>query len=299
MNFTRLNILPLDYHTFLLLLLSVCISFFVVILGCYLFKLWRNKTNFVESQISDILSLLIFPSTYQDGLLKLKNVIPYKYFLSLIHELVATQRSTGVNLRASFEDLRQALQRDLQFENELRSFIKESCLQYLSYVFFSWLLCIIFLIGGLVLPFVYYWVVLLLHFVGFVVLFLFISHQQNKMGKIFDSFVPKLYRVMISCEAKLHYQKDTHFEKHLPPEILRFNHLLAKLISRRNSYGVPIAQELQLLAHDFWFSWGAIAQNSKLKIDRMKFALVMLVFGGAFMIILFGLSSILVSGVFI
>ncbi len=287
----------MHYHTILLLLLSVCLAVGIVILACYILKIWFSKTKNIESQLSEVLSLLIFPCTYQEGLIKLKNVLPYKYFLPLIHELVSKQRNTGVNLRPSLEDLRKALHKDMQFENELRSFVKESCLQYFSYVFFSWILCLIFVAGGLVLPIIYYGIVVTLHLLGFIILFIFISVQQKNMSKIFNAFVPKLYRVMISFEAKLHFQEDFHLQKKIPSVIMRFNHILAKLVSKRNAYGVSISQELQLLSQDFWFSWGAIWQESKMKIERMKFALVMLVFGGAFMLILFGLSTLLVSGV--
>jgi hypothetical protein len=297
MNFTLFSDQFAHYPTFILLLLSVCMALIIVIFMLSIYQAWRRSTSFIDSELSEILSLLIFPSTYQEGLAKLKDTQPYKYFLPLIQELVTRQRNTGANLRPSFEDLKRALHKDLQFENELRIFMKESCLQYLSYVIFSWLLCFIFMKAEFVLPSLYYWSISFLHGMGFILLYYYMSLKLKKMSTIFNLFVPVLYRVIISFESKLVYQVKNSSEKNLPSTIKRFHFQLEKLITRRNNYGISITQELQLLSQDFWFYWGETCKETKTSIDRMKFALVMIVFGGAFMLILFGLTSVLVSGV--
>lgn len=297
MNFTPLKQL-FHYPTFTLLLLSVCVASFLVILMKLLYEKWINKTGLVCNELGELLSLLIFPSTYQAGLKKLNKIDDYKYFLPLIKDLVGKQRSTGANFRTCFEDLRSAVHKDVQFENELRFFIKESCLQYFAYVFLSWILCFIFECGQLSLPIYYYLAMSFLHLIGFTFLFYYIGFQQKKMNIVFNAFAPQLYKVMISSDAQLHYQQDEVLTKYLPTSVIQYNNTLANLITRRNSYGVSIVQELQLLSQDFWFFWGEYWKASKQKIERVKFVLVMLIFGGAFMIILFGLSQILVAGLF-
>lgn len=288
------------YPIILILLLSVCISLGVVVLGTNLLKFWSATINFIESDLPEILSLLIYPSTYQDGLSMLSKAKPYKYFLPLIHELVGKQRVSGVSLKLSFEQLRYAIHKDLQFENKLRIFIKESCLQYFAYVIFSWLLCILFAWNKFALPLSYYVLIAFMHLCGFLFLFIYIHHCQKKMKYFFDSFVPKLYRVMISFDSKLNYVEESNLDKlNYPPIILRYSNILGKLVSKRNTYGVSIGDELKLLAKDFWYGWEGLWEKSKVSIERIKFSLIMLIFGGAFMLILFGISQVLVTGMFV
>lgn len=287
-----------DYYTILLFLLSVCVSSLILLLASILYREWGKRTNFIESDLSEVLSLLLYPSTYEEGLQRFQQVKGYKYFLPLISVLITQQRSTGVSLRNSFEQLRIAIHKDLQFENRQRVFIKESFGQYLIYIIFSWMFCIFFAYFGIRLENYYYFFMFIFHLLGFALLIYYVSRQQNTLKNIFNAFAPALYQTLVSCNSQISYgQQEENTTKSLKI-IIHYHKVLKQLVSRRNSFGVGIYQELQLLSQDFWFTWEELWTQAKFKIERMKFALVMFIFGGSFILIVFGISQKLVAGMF-
>jgi hypothetical protein len=286
-----------DYLTVTLLLLSLCLAYLLVVFGIKLFKIYCQKTDFIEHQYGEVLSLLIFPSTYQEGLQRLQQLRPYKHYLALMKELVTKQRQSGGNFKKCFEDLRLAVHRDTQWENEQRQFLKESCFQYMGYMFFTWLLCALFAINHVQLSLSQYFLIAIMHVLGVITLFLAITKYQLQLAKNFEFIVPQLYRTMVSSEGAINFSeqkiRNTQHQK-----LCRFQHALKNLVTKRNSFGVSITAELQLLAEDFWFTWEQLWQETKRRIQRLKATLIMVVFGGAFVIILYGISQRLIAGMF-
>ena len=281
--------------TIVVLLLSISCSCMGFHLFVQLARFWSKTTRIIESQIPELLSLLIIPSTYNLGIELLKGITPYKYFIPLIQELVARQRQSGVSLRQSFEELRRAIHLDLQFENEQRNFIKQSCGQFFSYILLTWGMCAFFAYAGLKLNLHLYILVFIFHLLGIVLIFFIVHKQQAKLEKIFLSFVPLLYQVMMVNEINLNLVQD--FQKG-PKEIERLFVNLKSLVIKRNLYGISISPELNLLAQEFWFTWELYWKKIKIQIERTKFALMMLIFGGAYMVILYGISSNVASSIF-
>lgn len=287
----------LDLRIIVLLFLSVSVSLCLISLIRKLGIWFFAKTKFIENHYSDPISLLMFPSTYQEGVKKLQEVPPYKLYLNLLKDIVSKQRKFGGNYRLSFEDLRLAIHQDIKWENKLRTFFKESCFQYFGYIIFSWVLCLMFYLSGVVLGLKYYLCIFFWHSVGFLIFVNVILYRQKKMDGIFNDFVPILYQVIISSESQI--QIDLEKLKFYKNERTRYyKNILSKLIRKRNSYGVSITQELQLLSQDFWNYWESFWEDSRQKLNRLKMAIIMLIFGTAYMMILFGISQQLIAGIF-
>lgn len=287
----------IDFRILLLLFLSVGVSIYFYALMKKGINWYNNATKFIVNEYAEPISLLMFPSTYQEGILKLQELSPYKQYSFLLKKIVSNQRKVGGHQRSSFEDLRLAISLDIRWENRLRSFLKESCFQYTGYVVFSWALCILFFISEIKLTINYYIFILIWHIFGFVVFIFVIRKMQNKMDEIFEDFVPLLYQVIISADGQIAKDLDKlHVSK--TEKTKYFKDVLSKLIRKRNAHGISITQELNLLAQDFWQFWESYWQESKTKLNRVKMTIIMLVFGAGYMLILFGISQQLIAGIF-
>ena len=281
----------IDYYpTFLLLLLSVCLAALTLFLLSKVHQFWCYKTNLIVEEVSDVLSLLLFPSTYEAGLRKLSTIKGYKYFLPLIQYLVIEQRVSGVSLRSSLEQLRIAIHKDVYFENNQRNYLKEAFGQYIIYALLTWGLCWTFSLFGLKLPNFYYIFLFFGQLTGFLGLLFYMAQQQKQMMNIFNSFAPVLYQSLISSDNAMNLLLKEGNLRQGEAQIIRYKNILKDLITRRNTYGVSISAELQLLAQDFWYYWENTWIKTRNSIEKMKFFIVVSIFGGTFMLILWGIS---------
>jgi hypothetical protein len=292
------------YPTFLLVLLSVCMASIVLILLASIYQAWRGKVNLVAEGVSETLSLLLFPSTYEEGLKNLSTTKDYKYFLPLIQELIIQQRISGASLRHSLEQLRIAIHKDVSFENNQRYFLRDTFYQYILYTLLSWALCGIFYVFEIKLEVFYYLLMFVGQISGFVALIFTVNFYQEKMYKIFNSFAPMLYKSLLlnhfsqSDYSKFMEKAENEVKRAGDKTILRYHKILKDLLMRRNTHGVAISQDLQLLAQDFWYYWETAWTRTKGNIEKMKFFIIMCIFGGAFMMILWAITQELVASMF-
>lgn len=187
------------------------------------------------------------------------NLPEYKFYTSLIIQLMQFHRTMGVGIKKIIPELRANLIKDIQFEKKVFSEISSSIAQFVIVTFVTWAFILLSTsILDLPIKLGYAVTIIVLQITGAIVFIFFIKKMKRKIFSPFYFslseiyFFSVLYEVGVPLNDAIDKSNIMVGDLVAVPKLSVFSDRVLKLIDRLRQTGMPLGVELGEIKQELW-----------------------------------------------
>lgn len=220
----------------------------------------------------------------------------YKFYTSLITDLLETHRKRGISLKNILPELRLNLIKDLQFEGKILSGVMGGNLQFLAIITTTWMF--IFLsstLAQLPLNFSILLIIGLFQAVGIVIFNVLLKKIKLLTFKKFDQAIERLYLFLCLSEVGLSITNTLSESQVLEGDLMKEKVFLpcasrlTTLVNRWSQSGISPKTETHEIIKELWHLKEVTFERFLKHLDLLKFIILAFFFLPAYFLYLYSI----------